>query len=221
MEGGEAGGDEGRWSPPSSFSRGHGKDTGFEVQQTWACIPALPLLSCATFGNFLHFLIPRLENGDHSTSPAVRTQRSWSGSDTVSTVMCCTDISLFPEATLHGSKDRIIQQEKGLWRETKLGLSPGIFQMSTTASPRDYFAEGGSQSFSRSFLKILCKWWFLLTTGDSLRGCGWGQTQVVRSGLENRKSVLRPWGVWGKGLTQLQFFRLNGNLFKEGDACPC
>ena len=35
VEGGEAGGDEGRWSPPSSFSRDHGKDTGFEVQQTW------------------------------------------------------------------------------------------------------------------------------------------------------------------------------------------
>lgn len=53
VEGGEAGGDEGRWSPPSSFSRDHGKDTGFEVQQTWVCIPALPLLSCATSGNFL------------------------------------------------------------------------------------------------------------------------------------------------------------------------
>uniref|UniRef100_A0AC11EM28 RNA pseudouridine synthase D3 n=1 Tax=Ovis aries TaxID=9940 RepID=A0AC11EM28_SHEEP len=73
----------------------------------------------------------------------------------VATGSGCALVQLQPltEATLHGSKDRILQQEKGLWRETKLGLSPGIFQMSTTASPRDYFAEGGSQSFSRAVFK--------------------------------------------------------------------
>lgn len=48
-----AGACEGRWSPPGSSSRGRGKDTGFGVQQTWVCIPARPLLSCATSGNFL------------------------------------------------------------------------------------------------------------------------------------------------------------------------
>lgn len=45
----KAGAYEGRWSPP----RDHGKGTGFGVQQTWVCIPALPLLSCATSDNVL------------------------------------------------------------------------------------------------------------------------------------------------------------------------
>lgn len=31
------------------------------------CIPARPLLSCATSATSLNFLIPRLENGDNST----------------------------------------------------------------------------------------------------------------------------------------------------------
>lgn len=57
LEAGEmkAGAYEGRWSPPSSSSRGHGKNTRFGVQQTWVCIPSLPLLNCATSSIFLKF----------------------------------------------------------------------------------------------------------------------------------------------------------------------
>lgn len=49
----KAGACEGRWSPPDSSSQGYGKVTGFRVQQTRVCIPALPLLSYAISDNFL------------------------------------------------------------------------------------------------------------------------------------------------------------------------
>lgn len=68
-----------------------------------------------------------------------------------------------------------------------LALSPGIFEIRTIASQGDYFVSDGL------YLLPVVLWW----------GCGWGQIQAVRRGLESRKKL--PWapGVFGgNGLTQ-------------------